>query len=221
VGAESNPGECFQLNAQAVLNLANACNSYDACLITISSDYVFDGTQRQPYKESAKPNPLNTYGISKVASEHFAAKATQYKIVRISSLFGLTPNRTKGTFIHNILQRLKEGEVVRVYDHHTVTMSFADDVAKALLQLTGQTTADNVFHLVNEGPTSWYGFAAKAASHRPGLAAGLHVRPEQEEAAEKSIVNRPTFSALANTAAPALPSLDDAIERFMLAQKIV
>ena len=198
VAAESNINKCFELNGQAVYNLTIECNNYDTELIQISSDFVFSGGKNTPFTEYDQPNPKNIYGISKLASEEIASKSKKYKVVRVSGLFGLTPNKTKGTFIHKILKMLKDGKDVKVYDHHTVTISYAEDVARSLLWLIKQSVSlsqNNIYHLVNEGSVSWYEFAKESASYHPGLIDSLFIRPESEEVSEKIIMKRSHYSA--------------------------
>src|SRR5436309_11760975 len=66
-GAEAAPGPAMAVNAVAVGHLARACRERGAVLVHVSSDYVFDGAKREPYREEDCPRPLNTYGISKLA----------------------------------------------------------------------------------------------------------------------------------------------------------
>jgi dTDP-4-dehydrorhamnose reductase len=64
--------------------------------IYISTDYVFDGTKTKPYTEKDQPNPINTYGISKLAGELYTKQTSTHYIIRISSLFGTAGANGKG-----------------------------------------------------------------------------------------------------------------------------
>ncbi len=66
---ERQADRAFAVNAVGVKNLRDACQGIGSALAQISTDYVFDGTKGVPYTEEDSPNPLNTYGISKLAGE--------------------------------------------------------------------------------------------------------------------------------------------------------
>src|SRR5258707_13943543 len=63
---EERPEEAFRVNCVAVRDLAQACRTHDARLLTFSTDYVFDGEKATPYREDDCPAPLQTYGVSKL-----------------------------------------------------------------------------------------------------------------------------------------------------------
>jgi len=67
---EENPIEAMRVNFVAVKNLAILCKECGIVFITYSTDYVFDGTKNEPYEEDDRPNPLQVYGISKLAGEY-------------------------------------------------------------------------------------------------------------------------------------------------------
>jgi dTDP-4-dehydrorhamnose reductase len=70
-GCEMAKDECFAVNAEAVKNIAGACRDKNIRIIHFSTDYVFDGAAKQPYKEDHQCNPINTYGASKMAGERY------------------------------------------------------------------------------------------------------------------------------------------------------
>jgi dTDP-4-dehydrorhamnose reductase len=67
--AETDKENAFLVNGDAVGVLASVCNKYNTKFIHISTDYVFDGASPEPYKEEARTNPANTYGLSKLKGE--------------------------------------------------------------------------------------------------------------------------------------------------------
>ncbi len=103
-GCETAKDECFAVNAEAVKNIAEACRNKNIHIIHFSTDYVFDGTAKQPYKEDDKCNPINAYGESKLAGERYLQSLSDnYLLIRTSWLYGV-----KGkNFVQTILEKAK------------------------------------------------------------------------------------------------------------------
>ena len=88
-GAEKNQKEAYRLNVLGTRNIALACQRFDAAVVYISSDYVFDGEKKEPYTEFDKPNPLSIYGKSKYYGEVMVRQLlNKFFIVRSSWLSG-------------------------------------------------------------------------------------------------------------------------------------
>lgn len=104
--AEQTPEPAFLINAEAVKNLAQVCKEYNATLLHISTDYVFDGEKGEPYVATDIPNPINQYGKSKLKGEqHIQEILEQYYIVRTSWLY----NKNYGkNFYRTILEKTKK-----------------------------------------------------------------------------------------------------------------
>ena len=84
--------ECWDLNVNAVQYLVNACEQYNAHLIHVSTDFIFDG-EDGPYTEEAEPNPLSYYGESKVSAEEIVRKAScNWAIARTVLVYGVVDN---------------------------------------------------------------------------------------------------------------------------------
>lgn len=87
--AELYPEKAFQVNAIGALNVARIANKIDAINVYISTDYVFDGEKGEPYTEEDVPNPINVYGVSKLAGEVFTRNYSQkHYIIRVASSTG-------------------------------------------------------------------------------------------------------------------------------------
>ena len=94
---EREPEKAFAVNAIGPRNLARAAREFDAVLMQVSTDYVFDGIQESPYRETDLPRPMNVYGITKLAGEYFVHATTdKHFVVRTSGLYGKQPCRGKG-----------------------------------------------------------------------------------------------------------------------------
>ena len=87
-GAEDRPAEALATNALALRTLARAADVAGATLVHYGSDFVFDGTATEPYREDASPSPMSTYAASKLLGEWFALDAARGFVLRVESLFG-------------------------------------------------------------------------------------------------------------------------------------
>lgn len=158
---EGNAEKAFAVNAAAPLNLARICRDLQCRLVHISTNYVFDGTAASPYAETACPMPLNVYGNSKLAGEHFVrSTAEQHLVIRTAGLYGIAGSSGKGgNFVEMILKRCGGGERLQIVADQTLTPTFTRDLAiqmKALLQCG----ATGLFHMTNAGECSWFEFAS-------------------------------------------------------------
>jgi len=179
--AEAEPASAFRVNCDGAALLADGAARRGIPFIQISTDYVFDGSQRWPYREDDIPAPLNVYGSSKLASETAVLKACRRAVViRTSWLYSPYGNNFVRT-----MQRLSETQpAVRVVDDQRGTPTSAADLAAAILAIVERLRSANggdkagIYHLAGEGETSWYGFAvaiftslARRGQRVPGLQA--------------------------------------------------
>jgi dTDP-4-dehydrorhamnose reductase len=190
---EEAPEEALAINALAVGRAARLAHERDVVFVTISTDYVFDGAASAPYPESARPNPLSLYGLSKLVGEHLAAAAPRRFVIRTCGLYGARAARDRVPFVERVLGHSAGSEPMRVVDDVFVSPTFAGDLARALRSLIA-SDAFGLYHAVNPGPVSWYEFAAETLklSGRPAA-----IEPIQA-AQWKATAIRPRFSALEN-----------------------
>jgi dTDP-4-dehydrorhamnose reductase len=215
---EREPARAFALNALAVDAAAQACSARGTVFVTVSTDYVFDGTLGRAYREDDAPNPLTAYGASKLSGELLTRRhGGRHLIVRTSAVFGTKGTSTKGyTLIEKVLQQAERGEPTRMVGDMVFSPSYAPHVARALRDLI-DAQAFGTHHVVNAGACSWYEFVATAFRK-----AGLHdaVLEPTTYAALANPTKRPMFSPLENTTfaragiAP-LPSWDTALDDFL------
>ena len=155
---EDNPLRSFQVNAIGARNLAIACREKDVYLMHISTDYVFDGKSKMPYLETDNPSPLNVYGNSKLAGEHFVENiAEKYIILRTSGLYGKSPCRAKGglNFVQLMLKLAKERGKVRVVDNEVLTPTNTTELARQIVALR-HPDFYGLVHATAECFCSWY-----------------------------------------------------------------
>lgn len=151
---EKDP-RAFRVNAEGVANLADACGHVGAQLTQISTDFVFDGTKSEPYREDDPVNPLSGYGRSKRAGEEEALRLPGSLVVRASWLFG----RSGWNFIEAILKQVEGGkERLSVVVDQVGRPTATTDLAEAILALL-ETGASGVYHFANRGEVSWNEFA--------------------------------------------------------------
>ena len=156
-GCETDSENAFAVNAAGAGNLARACRQCGAKLVHISTDYVFDGTGRQPYTEQDEPNPLSVYGRSKLAGERcIQAAMDDCVIVRTEWLYG-----RRGThFVGRILQLARERDTLEVVDDQRGSPTCTADLARAIEALLS-IPARGIYHVTNAGFCTWYGFACR------------------------------------------------------------
>lgn len=161
--AEEQPEKAFWVNAYAVRNLAMICADLDCTLMHISTDYVFGGEKRTPYTEEDPPNPLNVYGVSKLAGEYFVRNiCPKHFIIRTSGLYGVAGSSGKGgNFVETMIRLAKEGKPIRVVTDQVLTPTYTKDLAEKLKELLQTGASYGVYHITNSGQCSWYEFAGK------------------------------------------------------------
>lgn len=194
---EADPARAFLVNAMGARNLALFSREWGAVLIHISTDYVFDGAQQRPYRETDLPCPLNVYGNSKLAGEFFVrVLAPKHFVVRVSALYGQNPCRAKGglNFVELMLKLAKERPEIRVVDDEYVSPTRTIDVAEQLTRLS--RGADyGLYHATSEGSCSWFEFAREILAFT-----GTEVRLERARPGEfPAKVLRPRYSILENS----------------------
>jgi dTDP-4-dehydrorhamnose reductase len=157
---EDRVAESFAVNAVAVSQLARIANETRGALVHFSTDYVFDGNQRQPYCETDPPNPLSIYAMSKLAGEQVVRRyAERYILIRTCGLYGRTGRGSKrGNFVERMLRLAKARRPIRVVNDQILTPTSAKDLA-AKLALLIQTERCGLYHMTSGGKCSWYEFA--------------------------------------------------------------
>jgi len=202
---EDFPERAFAVNAVAIRNLAIAAKEIGAVVVHFSTDYVFDGRLRCPYREIDLPGPLSVYAASKLAGEYFVrAILERYFVIRTCGLYGNAGSREKGgNFVEMMLRLATEGREIRVVGDQVLTPTSARELARKTRQLV-ETGQYGLYHITNNGECSWYQFAQaifELAGLRPRLS-------ETTSAAYGSRANRPAYSVLDNAKLRSL-GLDD------------
>ncbi|MDC3179386.1 dTDP-4-dehydrorhamnose reductase, partial [Flavobacteriales bacterium] len=160
--AEENAEIAEQVNSLGVQNLVNALEKVNGKLIHISTDYVFDGCNSEPYKESDHVNPLGVYGKTKREGELFVINSSIDSIViRTSWLYSSFGNN----FVKTMYRLGNEKNFLSVISDQIGTPTYARDLAKVCLDIISISDTESisnkgkVYHYSNEGVASWYDFA--------------------------------------------------------------
>jgi dTDP-4-dehydrorhamnose reductase len=195
---EREPEKAFAVNAVGPRNLAAVARELGAVLLHVSTDYVFDGRKGSPYFEDDNPLPLNAYGISKLAGEHFVRGTTEkHFVIRTSGLYGKSPCRAKGglNFIELMLKLAKERGEVKVVDNEIVSPTSTAELAQQIVQLS-RSDSYGLYHATAEGSCSWYEYAREIFAITD-TAVRLKIAGPDEFPAK---VPRPKYSVLENRA---------------------
>jgi dTDP-4-dehydrorhamnose reductase len=156
---ERESDRAFAVNACAVKRLAQSCAHWEAQLVHLSTNYVFDGLAAEPYEEDACPNPRSVYAISKLAGEQAAlAYAPRTLVVRTAGLYGLHGSASKGgNFVTRMLARAREEGKLSVVADQRLTPTSTADLAAAIIAAADRRVT-GILHLTNAGATTWHGF---------------------------------------------------------------
>jgi dTDP-4-dehydrorhamnose reductase len=171
--AESEPELAYAINAEAVEVMGREAKAIGAGVIHFSTDYVFDGSGKLPYRETDAMGPVSVYGASKLAGEKaLAGSGAGFFVFRTSWVYGA---RGKN-FLLTILKLARERETLRVVADQHGAPTWSRDLAKMTAEVIGQCErkaqggelaavldqSGGVYHAAGSGETTWYGFAAEA-----------------------------------------------------------
>jgi len=160
--AESAPDLAQAVNQGGAGHLADACRDLGIPLLHLSTDYVFDGQSRLPYREDDPVNPLNVYGLTKWQGEEaIRSRLAAHLIVRTSWLYGVHGQN----FVKTILRLAPEKEELRVVADQCGCPTWTGDLAEALIVMArrirdGRDAINwGTYHFCGAGWTTWHGFA--------------------------------------------------------------
>ncbi|MDH0188312.1 dTDP-4-dehydrorhamnose reductase [Stenotrophomonas sp. GD03993] len=218
--AEQEVDAAFAANAQAPGVIARWCAAHGVPLVHYSTDYVFDGQGRAPYREDEPTAPLGVYGTSKRDGEDAVRLAGgRHLIFRTAWVYA----SHGANFLRTMLRVGSEREQLRVVADQIGTPTSAAliaDVTAQALQHPGHLSG--TWHLTASGQTSWHGFAE--AIFAEALANGVLAKVPAVEAIPSSEyptpAKRPAWSVLDNRKLQqdfgiVLPAWQDGLKRVM------
>lgn len=165
---EEHPGESRLTNTDTPRVLAEVCAAKGARFIHISTDYVFDGRDPLPRKETDEPNPICVYGRCKLDGERAVlAVSPDFLVIRVSWLFG----HDRPAFPDMILKRAMENDCVEAISDKVSCPTYSEDLAEWIEPMLGDPRYCGVLHLCNRGSSTWqaYGQATLDIAAKIGL----------------------------------------------------
>jgi dTDP-4-dehydrorhamnose reductase len=210
--AEHDVERCFRENTIGPHVLARGCARHGVALVSFSSDLVFDGARRDPYDEDHPTSPINVYGRSKAEAESRVLDAhPDAMVVRTSSFFGPWDEHN---FVTIALRALREGRPFVAADDLVVSPTYVPDLVDACLDLLIDGES-GLWHLTNGHAVTWAELAKRAAGIAAVDASALQPRRSGELG---WLAPRPSYSVLRSRRGVLMPTLDDALRRWVEAQ---
>jgi dTDP-4-dehydrorhamnose reductase len=196
---EEEPEKAFIINAVGSKNVATVSMEIGATTIFISTDYVFDGTKNKPYAEDDASNPINTYGISKLAGEFCTRQNPKHYIIRVASLFGTAGASGKGgNFVETMISKARKNEQITVVDDMWMSPTYTRDAVQIMKKIIELKLPFGIYHATNKGFCTWFQFT-KEIFRLLNLAPTL-IPIKTTQLQVKAL--RPKFSALESTKLP-------------------
>ncbi len=198
--AETEPGVAFALNAEAPSVLARICHEQGAALLHLSTDYVFDGRARRPWRETDEPAPINLYGRSKLVGEQaIQAALPRHLILRTAWVFGAHGQN----FVRTVLRLAREHGTLRIVADQHGSPTWAGHLAETLIVIARRITAGEslpwgLYHYAGAPAVSWHALAQSIITNAvsQGLLPAMVPIEAIDSAAYPTAAPRPAWSVL-------------------------
>jgi dTDP-4-dehydrorhamnose reductase len=212
--AETERDQAHQINATAVGTLVEVCAELSRPLVQISTDYVFGvGSSAGPHDEHAAIHPQGVYAQTKAAGEIEAARWEQHIIVRTCGLYGHAPE--KPNFVKTMLRLGRERSQLKIVSDQQCTPTYVAHLAQAVQYLLDSSTW-GLYHVVNQGQTTWYEFASEIFKQANIEIELLPITTEEYNApAPRPRDSRLDTSKYQSLGGPALPHWRDALTEYL------
>jgi len=213
-GAEKNEELAMNINGHATGTIARAAKLVGAVMVHFGTDYIFDGTKKEGYAETDKPDPASVYGRSKLLGENEALKENDKTyIIRLSRLFGSAQRgeRSKKSFVDLMLALAEKNKELSVVDEEVSSPTYAPDLADRTREIILSKMPFGVYHCSNAGSCTWYEFAKeifliKGVAVELNRVSGDHFKREAK---------RPAYSVLLSTKLSPMRPWQDALKEYL------
>lgn len=145
--------KALEVNSLGAGNVAQAANNVNARMYYISSDYVFDGNKKTPYREGDTPNPQSIYGMSKWIGEKLVLKYSNGTVIRTSWLYG----HDGKNFVKTMLELARKNKEIKVVNDQVGSPTYVNDLTETIVQLFHKK--NGIYHVSNSESCTWYAFA--------------------------------------------------------------
>lgn len=196
--AETEKDKAFAVNSKGAANLAKAAKKQGARFIHISTDFVFDGKNSQPYLPSDQPNPICIYGASKLEGEQkISAIFADSLIIRTAWVYSSHGNN----FVKTMLNLMDERDELNIVADQISTPTWVNSLAEAVWKFAGKPKIKGIYHYTDSGTASWYDFAVaiqEEALRLGVLDKGAFIKPIRTQD-YPTPAKRPAYSVLDKT----------------------
>lgn len=208
---EADPTLANNVNGYALGHLAKVCKNINAVLVHYSSNYVFSGNNEAGYKEVDIPDPVSSYGKSKLLGETELEKNMEnFYLIRTSWLYG---GRGKGkeSFVEKIITASKGKTELNLVEDEIAHPTYIPDLALATEQLLQQNYPFGIYHITNSGTASWLSWAEQIFQI---LGKKVKLNPVAGESFKRP-AKRPTYGILLNAKFPPLRPWQEALKEYL------
>tara|TARA_B100000575_G_C23117104_1_gene645905 strand:- start:149 stop:1024 length:876 start_codon:yes stop_codon:yes gene_type:complete len=224
--SEKNKKKCSKINTHALNFLSEECKKNNCLLIHFSTDYVFDGSFKNPITETDVPKQINHYGFSKYMGEKtIKSSGCNFIIFRVSSLF----SEFGKNFVKTMILLLKNQEKVEVVDDQIMCPTDSNDIAEMIFKIIDSNKLkkfkNKVYHFCGKKALSWYEFSKIIFDQ--GEKIGIDFKAKLVPIRSKknpNVAERPKYSVLDcsnidNDLQPKRLSLEESVTKILLKSK--
>lgn len=169
---ERRPDAARKINVEGTWNVARTCKTISSPMIYISTDYVFNGMKESRYRETDIPDPLNTYGRTKLEGEKITLNASPKNMVcRVSVLYGWNRVSPKNNFVTWVIDSLRNSRRILLFEDQKTSPTYAPFCARLLIDLLfskerrsdTQDGGSGIYHTSGRNCIDRYNFGLKIA----------------------------------------------------------
>jgi len=213
-GAEEEKDIAMLVNAQAVKYITEVAQEVGAKLVHFSTEYVFDGKNKDGYDEQSIPNPINVYGQSKLGGEKHVLNYDKGYLIRTSWLYGHAPQvgKPRGmNFIDTMLKLAETEPTIKVVNDQFGKLTNTQDLAQAVSKLISGDYAPGIYHLVNESEVTWFQVAQEVFKIKNITTPLQPITSDQYP----TRASRPAYAVLLNTKFSKMRSWQEALRDYL------